>query len=178
MNMTLFVDASFHPETRAAGWGSWAIRDDWNKGRIMGGPVLYRDGKPETSNAAELAGIALALWKHDRLGDLQGVTRFLLQCDNIVALALIKQTIPGTRVVHTNKAHIGKTSFKDHKTEQVIETIREIIDGRSLSVKHVKGHKANASGRFWVNTACDAEARKHMTEMRKKIEARAGCFAD
>lgn len=171
MNMTIFVDASFDPKTCAAGWGSWAIRDDWNRGKQLGGPVVYRDGRPETSNAAELAGIALALWTHDRHGDLHGVTRFLLQCDNIVALALIQQSIPGTRVVRTNKAHIGRTSFKDQKTKDVIETIKNVIGNRQLSLKHVKGHTRNASGRFWVNSACDAEARKHMQNMRMELSS-------
>lgn len=178
MNITIFVDASFDPKTRAAGWGSWVIRDDWARGLQMGGPVIYRDGRPESSNAAELAGIGLALWKHNKAGHFEGVTRFLIQCDNIAALSVLTKFIPGTMIIKTHRAMIGRTSFRDHKTNDVVSTIREIIGDRQLRVKHVKGHKQNAEGRFWVNTACDAEARKHMIEMRKKINERGGCRAD
>lgn len=170
MNLTLFVDASFHPKTKAAGWGSWAIRDDWRHGLQLGGPIQYRDGQPESSNAAELAGIALALWEHEKRGHFENVTRILLQCDNVVALALILAHVPGTSVVRTNKARIGSTSFKDEKTPDVLATIKGVVKKRKLTLKHVKGHTSNKGGRYWVNSACDAEARKHMVEMRKVIE--------
>lgn len=81
MRMTLFVDSSFCHKTGAGGWGGWAVRDDWQRGQFSGGPIRLREHAVDSSNTAEIAGIALALWRLHAGDALKGVTEILIQCD-------------------------------------------------------------------------------------------------
>ncbi len=172
MMLTLFADASFCPKTGAAGWGSWAIRDGWPKGKFLGG-VFRRE--ITTSNTAELCGIASALWQHNKDGDLEGVKTLMLQCDNIVALGCIMRHVRGAYVknlpgkknvfIHPAPKMNGKLNM------EAVEAIKTIVDGRSVMLRHIKGHNGTGDGRSWVNSQCDAEARRHMQARRKELEA-------
>lgn len=168
--LTLFADASFCPKTGAAGWGSWAIKDGWPKGLFHGGAIRRTI---KSSNEAELCGLASALWAHDKAGNLDDVTSFVLQCDNTVALGAIVARIPTALLVHKNRAtnayiNHKRTNYQPIEIEAV-EAMAKIIGVRQVWVKHVKGHSGTGDGRSWVNTQCDDAAKRHMRARRQEI---------
>lgn len=168
MRMTLFVDASFCPNSLAAGWGSWAKRDDWDKGRYRGSALRTRN--PITSsNAAEIAGIGMSLWQHQQLGDLQGLTGLMIQCDNVAALGFISTAIP--RAVRSGSQRLQPLEWGDDPlVAEVMEVIEASLVGvPAIGLRHVKAHTKNRDGRSWVNRRCDAIARKGMISRRKEL---------
>lgn len=50
--ITVFVDASHCPQTKAAGWGAWAKGHGWERGIACGGPLKM---SPLNSSEAEIA---------------------------------------------------------------------------------------------------------------------------
>lgn len=180
MRMTLFADASLCSRTGAAGWGSWAIRDDWGRGKFQGGPIKSHL-KIKASNNAEIAGIALALWYHWKAGDLVGVNSILIQCDNVTALGYICQKIRRTTVsvakVNRHHPRIKATGFNDELTIAALQTIADTLkEIPNVAVRHVKGHSGAGDGRSWVNERCDSEARRHMQARRKELDKVEGTF--
>lgn len=168
--MTLFVDASFHPQSGAGGWGSWAIRDEWPQGVFQGGPIRFKAHEIDNSNTAELAGIALALWSHNQQGHLVDLDEVMIQCDNVAALSCIHKRVPRTRIVTQRGIFIGKTSWNNPVVPIILDTIKSTLASTRVALKHVKGHSdPRKDGRSWVNMQCDREARKHMSAMRKEL---------
>jgi len=176
--MTLFVDASFCDRTGAAGWGAWAIRDDWGKGAFTGGTIKLADYRISSSTTAEIAGIALALWRLKAAGSLAGLHTLMIQCDNVAALAYIFQHVPNSTINYGPKSRENKSQhIRDkHKVrspvvKKVLQTIRETVKGITIELRHVKGHQDPSSGgRAWVNHQCDREADRHMRALRKEID--------
>ena len=170
MRMTLFVDASFHPTTGAGGWGAWAKRDDWDRGRFFGGPIAFKEHKLDNSNTAEMAGIALALWVLGRDGVLAEVTEITIQCDNIAALGFINKRVSRVTIIAQKGIFIGKATWQNPVVPIMLDTVRKLLDGKRVKIKHVKGHQSkDKDGRGWVNMQCDAEARRHMQTMKKAL---------
>lgn len=87
-SMTLVVDSSLCPDTRAAGWGLWCKRDGWQTGRAASGPIV---SKPEDSAETELIGILEAVRFLRAEAVLTGVQSLVLQCDNIETLLILAQ---------------------------------------------------------------------------------------
>lgn len=173
--MTLFVDSSLHPPTGAAGYGAWAKRDDWGRGRFSGGPITLKKGRLDNSNETELAGIALALWYHHKEGNLENVFELMIQCDNTAALAFILNRVPKSRVIRTGNAFIRtKPKNKNPIVPVVLDTIADLVKGKQVALRHIKGHQGGElAGRAWVNMQCDQEARRHMLAQRKYLESSA-----
>lgn len=170
MLLTLFADASFCPKTGAAGWGSWAMRDGWSKGKFLGGPLRRA---MTTSNTAELCGLASALWKHDKDGDLAGIQIFMLQCDNVVALGYIMSRLSNATarpLDGVRQATIPRSFTRNKLCLEALAAIEQIVGDRRVLLRHVKGHNGTDDGRSWVNTQCDAEARRHMVARRRELE--------
>lgn len=178
MRMTLFVDASFCDRTGAGGWGAWAIRDDWGKGAFSGGSIKLTGVQLSSSTTAEIAGIALALWRLKAAGSLDGLRVIMIQCDNVAALSYIFQHVPNATVNHGPKSkenksgHIrDKHKVKSPVVKKILQTIRETLKGITVELRHVKGHQNPGSGgRAWVNHQCDREADRWMRELRKEID--------
>lgn len=174
MKMTLFADASLCSETGAAGWGSWAIRDGWGRGRFQGGQIKLKDTKITASNTAETAGIALALWQHYVQGDLKDLEAIMIQCDNLTALGYIKMRLPWAVVSKAkgikHGGNIVPVGGQSPVVRRMVDTIAETVQGMQVTLRHVKGHNdPEADGRSWVNNQCDAEAKRHMKALRKEL---------
>ncbi|QIG69500.1 ribonuclease H protein [Rhizobium phage RHph_Y1_1] len=182
MKMTLFADASLCSETGAAGWGSWAIRDGWGRGRFQGGQIKLKDCKKITSsNTAETAGIALALWQHYVQGDLKDLEAIMIQCDNLTALGYIKTRLPWAVVSKAkgikHGGNIVPVGDASPVVRRMVDTIAETVQGIQVTLRHVKGHNdPSMDGRSWVNNQCDAEAKRHMKALRKELAASAEQF--
>ena len=168
--LALFVDASHCNKTKAAGWGAWAIRDDWERSDVFGAgiPVAVPD-----INDAETYGIAMALQTLDKRGDAKGITNFSIQCDNVHALGVLYHGLAHSRVTHHNasKAVITRIDAQSTLQREAVRIVREIVGRRPVFIKHVKGH-SSGSGRAWVNSKCDELAGRYMREIRQQRENR------
>ena len=60
----------------------------------------------------------------------------------------------------------------DEYISKLVSYIRNLIQEKTftLQLRHVKGHRGKADSRAAVNTFCDKEARKHMENVRKRID--------
>lgn len=175
MMITLFADASFCPKTGAAGWGSWAIRDGWPKGKFNGGPLRR---EVPSSTTAEICALAAALWQHDKDGDLNDVKVFMLQSDNTAALRAVRGRIErsGWSASRDDRdvQAIGPTKHRSRAAIEIqaLNAINDIVGSRFVWLRHVKGHSSGTT-RAWVNEQCDREARRHMQARRIELEAAA-----
>lgn len=166
--LTLFVDASWCPETHAAGWGAWAKRDDWQRGRTFGAPFK---AAMRTIGDAEIAGIANALHQLAGWDALAGVRSVMVQCDCIQALETLVR-LGGAQVSnHADGARIWprlKRGIYTRVEQAAALRIRELLGERTLVVRHVRGHQAGGS-RQWVNRECDRLAKRGMRDARARV---------
>ena len=167
MMLTLFADASFCPDTGAAGYGAWAIKETWDRGRFFSGPINV---KCKSSNDAELLGIVSAAYALEEQKAFHDVTSIMIQCDNVTALGFILQSIPNTRVrpIAGLRAPLlqGAPTGNKHNLK-ALKWFQETLAGKRVWLRHVKGHNTvENDGRSWVNTRCDEAARKHMVVRR------------
>lgn len=173
--MTIFADASWCPTSQAAGWGAWAIRDGWRAGRIIGGPIR----RPvANSTEAEVCGIASAIWRLCKDGVLEDVEAFVVQCDNVAALATFGQQMRtaqwASRRDDRDVAHHTRKTPLTALEREAVKHVRLILNERPLWLRHVKGH-TSGTGRNWVNQQCDDEARQHMLSRRQELQKAAAC---
>lgn len=168
--LTLFTDASHCLKTMSAGWGAWAIRDDWGKSDIFGAQIPIAIS---SVNDAETYALSAALELLHRRGDLQEVDKFSLQCDNVHALGVFLAHVPSARLSHNKatKAHIPTIRKPTMLQLECARKVRDLVANRPIFLKHVKGH-AGTTGRSWVNGQCDALAGRYMREVRKMRQER------
>lgn len=162
--ITVFVDASHCPRTRAGGWGAWAKGDGWERGITFGGALKVTTNN---SSEAEIAALAAAL---QALSEQYGLKRFrtvMLQSDNLRALQLIYMTIDGCRISnHAESADIPTNKLHPTPTEKnALRIIHAILQNHQTYVRHVRGHQSG-EGRNWVNRTCDDIAKRHMRQQR------------
>ncbi len=170
MHMTLFSDASFCPNTGAAGWGAWAKCELWSEGVLFGGGFK---SLLSASGEAELCAIANAMHVLGAGGHLSAVSTLMIQSDNLRALGLVKASVPGTsirdhadgaKVPHLTRVDVSGT---ERRGLGIIQS--EVASGGFvLHLRHVRGHRPGPS-RHWVNRQCDRIAKKHMHERRAHI---------
>lgn len=168
--LTLFTDASFCARTSSAGWGAWAIRDDWERSDVFGASIPI----PITSvNDAETYAIASALVILDKRDDTKGITNFSIQADNVHALGVLLALCPSARLSRKaeTKAHIAAIQKPTELQREAARLINRVVGTRLIFLKHVKGHQ-QGGGRSWVNGKCDELAGKYMREARRANEKR------
>lgn len=169
MNLTLFCDASFCPNTKVAGWGAWAKRMEWVEGALFGGAFK---SVFDNNHEAELCAIANALFVLKEQGHLAGITQVMVQSDSLRSLGLIKSKLPAAKIRdHVDGASIFKSDTKNMSEAESIglSLIAKVWSGSfDLQLRHVRGHRHGPS-RQWVNRQCDAIAKRHMRERRDAI---------
>lgn len=170
IQMTLFVDASFCPKTKAAGWAAWAKSDLYDRGYYFGDLVTI--GEPQTSSQAELMGIAHAcrvLADHNEFEKLDSV---VLQCDSLDALQVIWKNVPSANVARKKDSGRDIKWLHYLKIAPNVATSVLLIQGvfKTIPVwlRHVKGHEKGVTGRSHVNETCDKIAKRHMNEERQR----------
>lgn len=164
--LTLFTDASFHLESQSAGWGAWAIRDDWERSDIFGASIPIAI---TSVNDAETFAISAALTLLDKRGDLKDISMFSLQSDNVHALGVLLALCPRARIsrVRATRAHITAIQNPTVLQRECAKTITQLVARRPIYLKHVKGHNSDGTGRSWVNARCDEVAGRYMREVRE-----------
>lgn len=174
--LTLFVDASFCSETKAAGWGAWAKRADGAPGITFGGGFSH-SVQPQQSHEAEIVAIANALSVLDGWGWLEHTSSMIVQSDCSYALKAIIQHVRRARPAKPKgggaKLLVGRRPFATHGLPaRAVKFIDELAERRGLliQVRHVRAHQPGNS-RQWVNRQCDEEAKRHMRAEREKRKA-------
>lgn len=174
MWLTVFSDASWDSKFGAAGFGAWAMREDWEQGRFMSGSlnqVLI------SSTEAELCGIAKALHSLPE-GAFDGITHLSLQCDAVGALGMIYYRLIGRVQLSHVKGEKDVPILRNGNDptmlqKKALDVIRKTVPiDVPIFLRHIKGHgKKSGSGRTWVNNQCDKLAKTHMRERRAILEA-------
>lgn len=161
--ITVFVDASHCPNTKAAGWGAWAKGHGWERGITCGGPLKM---SPLNSSEAEMAAMAAALQVLAD-GDCLTFDTVMLQSDSLRTLQLIRQTLPACRATnHAESVAIPTGKLYASPIEKnALRIIHAILHEHTVYVRHVRGHQ-HGEGRNWVNRTCDDIAKRHMRQMR------------
>lgn len=166
MLLTLFCDASFDHKTAAGGWGAWAKREDWPRGKDACGRVFGAHNSTE----AELLGIAEAITVSLALGWLDQAD-VMIQCDNLAALAVIYYSADGIDTPTKNGIRIADHGKPDISPvmRRALQSTTEALGGKRVFLRHVKGHSDASCGRSWVNKQCDLLAKREMNKFRREI---------
>lgn len=163
--ITLFVDASHCPNTLAAGYGAWAIKDGWEKGKVFGGRISK---EVLNSGEAEVCAIVEAV-KYMRVRGFLEDSTLMVQSDSHRALQLFLMALPDAQIrQHADSKNWVPGPVSATPTEKwAMEALtRDLGHFPYLYVRHIKGH-ASGEGRNWVNRRCDAVAREHMYKERQ-----------
>lgn len=153
--VTVFADASFCPDTKAAGYAVW-IKTDGQTIRHAGAfkTAVTTAGAAEVKALAN--GICLAVSRLDlKVGDM-----IVAQSDSTEALGVIRG---GKRLAR--------------KWWPVYDRVRMALATRgvSLRLRHVKGHQGKDAGpRHAVNEWCDGAAKRVMRDERQALRTAAG----
>jgi len=155
--VTLFCDASWCPESRAAGWGTWIKSDRVPVGHQYSGAFMV---PCDSSNEAEAMATVNSLFHGIRGGVIEAGDVILFQIDSLRALQVIGwKQLPVTATKNERDAFYRLDAMRrSHRL--------------TYRTRHVKGHQRPTSGtRSQVNNLCDRAARKHMEELREKLAA-------
>jgi len=148
MWVTLYTDASWHPERREGGWAVWAKSE---LGRIVrsGTCPEYTSSAMHAELAAIYAGIFLVLkmWGEQ----VEGIQ---VRSDSQQALEAVRR---------------GAAPSKDPVMRRLQDKVQELVRGRVyLRPRWVKGHRnPNGDVTAWLNAHCDREAKR----ARKRLDS-------
>lgn len=148
MLVTIITDASFCPDTFAAGYGVWVASD---RGRgTFGGPLHGVTDSGEAEIKAACNGLHHAISN----GYVMRGDRILIQLDCMPAISVL-----------------SRKCKPRHKEVEALEWIERIAssNGLTLLFRHVKGHNKNcAKPRTLAQTKCDETAYMYMKMERGK----------
>lgn len=149
-NITIIADASYCPQTKAAGYGAWIA------GQYGKAPYEGQLPKPVCNNTAEIMAIANALWHgmKDRL--IFANANLLIQTDSLTAIKLFEGSI-------------------DPKNTQQVEAkhyVRDLMRRYNLKVtyRHVAGHTGGKTQRSKAQQHCDDRAKAQMIKARSNMK--------
>lgn len=163
-NITVFADASFCPETKAAGGAFWAKGVD-----------------AKLSDSFSFEG---ALQSHE--AEVMVACEAILKISHHPELAKMLAKGPKTRIVLvidclTVQQVLGENSSPklSPKAKQRVNQVKALQRRLNfwLKINHVKAHSGTGTARQWVNSWCDENARARMTELREAVRSRAGELA-
>lgn len=173
--VTLFADASFSHQTRAAGWAAWAKGREGGAGLTWSGPLKTAANSQQAEFFALVNGIACA----DRAGLLPADEFVLmLQSDCLEALATIRWLLPGVRDMPAaggRRVAAAKRPSRLMRDCAGLEWLAAFAQrpGLQIVVRHVKGHQQGGGARAWVNNECDRLAKAARKSIEHRSEDRA-----
>lgn len=154
MKVTIIADASWCPTTHAGGYGFWIASE---RGKYGGGGPCGKNELPNSSTSAEMMALCNALYIALKRGYVLEGDAVLLQtdCQNGINIFCKRQSCP------------------TQQERKAVEYLKGLVKSFKLTVefRHVKGHTSNPNARSVTNRLCDERAKKHMREIRKRIEA-------
>lgn len=151
MQVTLMVDGSFCPDTRAGGFGYWIAS---YRGKLGGGgPIKDLATNPTEVEMKAVCNALVVAMNEDLI--LTGDT-VLVQTDSKNTIAAFEhRRIPG-----------------EEAERDVVAWLDQFIAVRGLTLvfRHVKGHSTAPGARFAANNHCDTRAKKAMYKVRAAIQ--------
>lgn len=169
IDCTIFADASWHHQSKAAGWGCWMKSTEIGQSLEHGGPIA---AALKNSTEAEMVAMANALHVAKIRGYIKPGSTVMLQSDCQAVLSWIRYALPKTRDSQKDGVAINVPKrMRDNMRKMA--ALKFIVDlahemGLTFIVRHVKGHQ-QGEGRAWVNRNCDQLARKGMELRRSEI---------
>ena len=151
MRVTIIADASHCTETKAAGYGFWAVSE---RGRHAGGGPMK--DPVDTSSAAELLAIVNGFFFAKLRGIITAGDHVLLQTDCQRAIDVFEGRIQ----TMTRDERAGRKRFYELKREYAC----------TVSFRHVKGHTDRTEARYVTNNLCDKRAKEGMRLARKRLK--------
>lgn len=147
MLVTMFTDATFNLRLRRGAWAAWAKAN----GKTIRYSGLIKEPILDIAEG-ELSAIANGLYAVMKKFEPEQGSRIIIATDSMEAIAALRnRNHPRVKCrILTNYVH-GLA----------------IAKGWSLDIRHVKGHKGDATPRNAVNTWCDKECRRLMGELLK-----------
>ena len=148
MRVTIISDASFCPNTKAAGYGGWVVCNRGNNAN--GGPLR---GAPD-NNAAETMAICNVIWEGLKANLIQSGDHLIVQTDCSTAIKVYKEA-----------------SWKSEQEGTAFKWLNDQLRKYNLTIefRHVKGHTSNQDQRSKAQRFCDERARSAMRLERSKI---------
>lgn len=148
MRVTIVSDASFCPDTKAAGYGGWVV---CNRGNNANGGAIR--GAPN-SGAAETMAICNVIWEGLKANLIYVGDHLIVQTDCATAIKVYEEAR------WTNEAE--GSAFK-----WLNDQIRKY--NLTIEFRHVKGHSNVKDQRSKAQRFCDERARSAMKLERSKI---------
>lgn len=167
MRLTLYTDASVHRLSGAAGWGAWAKKDSWLIPWRFGGALPAKTRDP---NAAEVYAVeAAVMWLCGRQ-HLSDVSEVALHLDSPAALVLFRDLAYGQFMPGASKHMQEQKAAKNLQAGGRVAAANVLccLDGRTLLLKHVRGHSGARSEHGIANAECDRIAYEHMVLARRR----------
>ncbi|KVR21703.1 hypothetical protein WK13_34765 [Burkholderia ubonensis] len=146
MLVTLLTDASLCHETKAAGWGYYAISE---RTRAYGGGPLNTN--PAQSTEAEMQAIVNGLHCAVKRGVAEAGDSLIIQTDSVESI----------RAFTRSRQPVGNERAAVEKFHVMLATYKFDVEFR-----HVKAHSGVKDKRSFVNSACDRTAKRFMRKMR------------
>lgn len=150
MRVTVIADASHCPNTKAAGYGYWAVSERGRRGG--GGPIRT---PVDSSNAAEMAALVNGLFFACKAGIAIAGDHVLLQTDCQSAIDAFESK--------RSRLSRDERSAKHH----LFELKKDF--GLTVSFRHVKGHTDRTEARYVTNNLCDQRAKQGMRLARRNL---------
>lgn len=148
MRVTIISDASFCPNTKAAGYGGWVVCNRGNNAN--GGPLR---GAPD-NNAAETMAICNVIWEGMKAKLIHPGDHLIVQTDCSTAIKVYKEA-----------------SWKSEQEGVAFKWLNDQLRKYNLTIefRHVKGHTSTQDQRSKAQRFCDERARSAMRLERSKI---------
>lgn len=148
-HITIIADASYCPNTKAAGYGVWV------NGCFGKSPFEGQLQSPACNNTAEIMAVANALWHamHNHL--VYAKSFVLIQTDSSTAIGMFE----------------GKIEPKNDQQIAAKYYVRDIIRRFELSVtyRHCPGHTNALTKRSIAQQHCDDRAKRQMLKARASM---------
>lgn len=151
ISITIITDASFCPNTKAAGYSCW-IASNGGK-QAFEGPL----NAPRDNNVAETMAIVNALWHGFKHGLIKPKSDILIQSDSETAIGILK----------------GEKIPSNQQYRDAVAYVQGLVSRYSLTLryKHVPGHTKGADSRTRAQNHCDVAAKRQMLRQRAEILA-------
>ena len=150
MLVTLIIDASHCPRTKAAGYGWWLAS---TRGKRGGSGPMHQLQK--NSTVAEMQAIQYAVDENYTSGLILPGDILLIQTDCTAAIWGFQE----------------KRNVLCDTQKQILQTFKQWKELHKIGVmfKHVRGHTAGDDNRSMANIICDRRALQEMRKLRDEI---------
>jgi ribonuclease HI len=151
MLVTIIVDASHCPDTKAAGWGCWIVS---TRGRHHSGHAMRE--LVVNNSVAEMMAVVNGLWKAHAKGIMLQGDKVLIQTDCMAAI----NALTGVRICRVPQEL------------EVVKAYAHALDKLRVTVelRHVKGHSLGTEKKDYVQQRCDYAAGQAMRALRGQIK--------